>query len=122
MRRHPGQALGQRPHADQQRRPGHVERQVGALSRAEVGERVVALVGLVLPPGEPDQRPEPGRRPVNRAVLLLQHLAQVATAALDPAPYARVHHDGHGSRGAAEIGGTQRGGEFDVAHVRTIRR
>nr|QEO73921.1 hypothetical protein [uncultured bacterium] len=66
-------------------------------------QRVVALVRLVGPAREPDQRTETSRSTINRAVVLREHRTEELTAALHPAADSGVDHDGHRSRGAVQV-------------------
>ncbi len=114
--RHARKPLGEGTGAQQQRGADDPGRKVRALAGAEVGQGVVALVGVVGAAGVADEGAESGVGAVDPAVRATGSVPQRVEETAPPG-YAGadllVHRDGEGERRAAQGGGVQGAGERD---------
>lgn len=105
----PGDALGEGPGAQEEGGAADLVRQVRLLAGPEVGQGVVALVGLVGAPGVADEGAESRGGSVDRGALALAvpQSVQEAAAAVEARPGLLVHEDGERGGRAAQVGGVR---------------
>ncbi len=111
---HAGEPLGERPGAQQECGADDVLGQVRSLPGAEVGQCVVALVGLVGPAGIADECAEAGGGAVDAALLaavVVPQAAEERPAAVDARAGRRVQGDGERPGRAGQDGVIQRSGQ-----------